>query len=389
MTIDNNYLTTTHHQSYGNPLSSHRWPVKVAKPMYIFGPDKHAKLIHLSPTIVSTRIDEFLRDNSIQATFDADNAEANCKTADGLHYKITLYSPPHSNHDDDNGVDKDYTNNATYVEVIKTNKGCGFQFLTHRQNIINVARGSEIDQPTCHNHNNRENISRNRKTKRTTREIMKIPADLLTSYEPPSISDLQDTLYTATDQLHSSNQQVILFTLQNLLSITTPDATYPNTALEMSRLIMQNFSNVRDMIGLIYTNAVQSYDSVINDTNERLCNACLSILINSMTLLEGNHNEPLFNNQNQGQYFLGQLIPSLAQSVRNHRKDTHNAHLAIVYLDKLTKCVPATCKNLLTDIGIDTLLEEARLYGHREHLKLEMAASHMLERLQGRGSVAV
>ena len=332
-----------------------RWVVTVPKPKPTFPLGRGTTLVNEPISIVSKRIDECLRINSIETIFDVNNAEATCKTGDGLQYKIFLYAGPEN---DDRST--------TYVEVMKM-KGCGFQFGKEKEAIFNAAKASQASQEKSRN------------------VMMTTPPDLLKSYVPPSIYDLESMLDRSIGQLHSLNHKVLLFALQSLASMTTPDKCYPQSAHQMSRLLMQNRNSVRDMIISLYTTAVSTPHDMINDNSERVGSLCLHILINGMQSFYGTRNntdnDKILDQQAEDtKNFFKQLIPSLLKTVKNYR-DTHNACLAMTALCILIKHSPASCF-VLRERNAITVIEEAELYGGIEHLKLETIARHTKESLQ-------
>jgi hypothetical protein len=332
-----------------------RWVVTMSKPKPAFPLGRGTTLINAPISIVSKRIDEYLRINSIEALFDVDNAEATCKTGDGLQYKVFLYAGPEN---DDRST--------TYVEVMKM-KGCGFQFGKEKETIFNAAKASQTRQEKPMN------------------ELMTTPPDLLKSYVPPSIYDLESMLDRLIGQLNSLNHKVLLFALQNLASMTTPDKSYHQSAHQMSRLFMQNQNDVRDMIISLYTTAVSTPHDMINDNSEEVRSLCLHILINGMQSFYNTRcntdNDKILDQQTEDiKNFFKQLIPSLLKAVKNYR-DTHNAYLALTALCILIKHSPASCF-MLRERNTITVIEEAELYGGIEHLKLEIIARHTKESLQ-------
>lgn len=329
-----------------------RWDVTVPKPTPIFPLERGTKLINESISIVSKRIDECLRKNSIQATFDVHNVEATCKTAAGLQYKIFLYAGP----ENENG-------STTYVEIIKM-KGCGFQFTKEKEIIINAAKDLQPNPDKSRN------------------VTMKIPSDLLKLYVPPSIHELESTLDRISEQLHSRNRKILLFALQNLASMTTPDKCYPQNAHQMSCLVMRSRSDVRDIIVSIYT----ATHDMIDENTENIVSSCLHILQNVTQSFYSDHNDTNSKKSlaQQGgedtKYFIDQLVPSLLTAVTNC-KDTHNACLALTILCNLIKHSPETCV-ILRERNAIAVIEEAQLYGSIEHLKLETEARRTIEALQ-------
>lgn len=344
-----------------NLKTTRRWIVNVPKPVPHYNFVKGTKLINKSASYVSQKIDNYLRLSSIDANFDSENSEATCKTSDYIYFNIFLYAGPVAN--------------STYVEMMRI-KGCGFSFVKERDNIMNVAKGGEIP-----------------KQQHSTifGSIGDKPPSLLETYVPPSQSDLESTLLRASDKLHSNiSDMTVLFILQTLVALTTSDKFVPENAHQMSVLIMENKYDIRDRILSIHMAQVSS--RMDNDeVSEQICNASLTVLTNGILAMYSSTNEK------QGEYFLEQeeqsedqqfksfiamFIPSVVEAVVNHETWTNNACLAMKCLEAMVFHSTATCEILREmDNDVGTLVEQAKLYGYREHLKLEQAAVAAMEAL--------
>jgi hypothetical protein len=111
-------------------------------------------------------------------------------------------------------------------------------FLIHKRenDIINAAK-------TCHGslEDSRDEVTM----------IMVIPLGLIDPCVLPSIHELKLMLDRTIDQLHtgthSDNHEVVLFAPQNLKSMTNPDKSYPQNAYQMSKFIMYNQHDIRDL----------------------------------------------------------------------------------------------------------------------------------------------
>jgi len=310
------------------------------------GLDRKAILVHDSATTVSSRIEESLRLRSVQAQFDNIRAEASCHTTNFLHYTINLFAGPEG---------------STYVEVRRMS-GCALSFRNEREAAINAARCSEVRK--------HDPIP--------VRAVPKlvIPKDLLNLYVPPSLSDLEDTLDRSSDQFHSRNRHTVLFALQNLVSMTTPDKVCQETAHKMSKLIMQNKSDIRD---LLVTTYISEAHNAGDEISIQICNAVLRILINGIFALSLNSKNDAFLDGECG-YFVSQLVPCLVESIENYRL-THNTCLALNCLCLLTERSSLACAKA-REINAANIIRQAEAYGKREHLKLEQAAKSTLASLQ-------
>lgn len=75
-------------------------------------------------------------------------------------------------------------------------------------------------------------------------------------------------------------------------------------------------------------------------------------------------------------------MPLLVQAVANHERCIHNACLAMKCLEAMVLHSPITRKMLRETDNLGSLVEKARLYGYKEHFKLEKAAHTAIEALR-------
>mmetsp|Transcript_11720 Transcript_11720/g.17796 ORF Transcript_11720/g.17796 Transcript_11720/m.17796 type:complete len:395 (-) Transcript_11720:1349-2533(-) len=316
-----------------------RWSVTKPCPVPLFGLDNKAVLVHDSAPIVSSRIDQSLRLRSVQAQFDNVLGEASCETSSSVQYIIGLFAGPEG---------------STYVEVRKM-RGCVLAFRGERDAVINAARGLGGKQ-----------------TERPSAPKLSIPKELMSLYVPPSMSELEDTLERASDQFHSRNRHTMLFALQNLVSMTNANKVYTETAHNMSKLIMQNKSDIRDMLVTIY---ISEAHNVRDNLSMQICNAVLQILINGIFALSNSVKNDGFLD-GECKYFVEQLVPCLVESVGKCHF-AHNTCLALNCLCLLTKKSSIACAKA-REMDAGNIIQQAELYGKREHLELEEAARSML-----------
>jgi len=237
--------------------------------------------------------------------------------------------------------------------------GCGHGFLAEREAVVNAARDL----------NQNENKSLSMSVPK-----LSIPHDLRGLYAPPSTTELEETLDRACGQFHSRNRHTMLFALENLVSMTTADKVYRETAHAMSKLIMQNKSSIRDMLVTIYINEIHNANS--RDTlSVQICGAVLRILINSIFALSSSAKNDGFLDR-ECKYFVEQLVPCLLESVETF-SFVHNACLALNCLCLLTKKSSTACAKA-REMNASSVIQQAELYGRKEHLELEEAARSTL-----------
>jgi hypothetical protein len=129
----NDCKRTNTRQLLNIPTRKLRWLVKNAAPIPDLPLETHGRIPINGTTAltVASRIEECLRKRSIDVEFNADAAQAKCKTENFVIYKIYLYQ----------GVVK---KNTIIVEVQRW-KGCGIEFIHERNVIFSAAKGFGID----------------------------------------------------------------------------------------------------------------------------------------------------------------------------------------------------------------------------------------------------
>mmetsp|Transcript_23773 Transcript_23773/g.29957 ORF Transcript_23773/g.29957 Transcript_23773/m.29957 type:complete len:233 (+) Transcript_23773:2-700(+) len=209
---------------------------------------------------------------------------------------------------------------------------------------------------------------------------MTIPPDLLSLYEPPSDTEIETSLDRIIDQIHSKHDSAVIFALQNIHAMTTQDKYYSEDADRVSMYIIKNYNCIRDMITSIYANRVSNMEG---DRSEEICSLSLIILMNGIQSLsiEKNGGNSIVDDEGFTYlYFIDQLVPSLLVGIKNYRKNTHLACLAMKCLCLLAASSPSA----LIKIGdISEVVEGAKVYGSLAHLKLEEAASSMMKTIHG------
>ncbi len=357
-----------------------RWVVTAPRPKPIYGLERGTVQIHEPAAIVAARIDDCLRLRSVEAKFDSDRAEAYCKTSGMVQYQIYLYAGD-SNSDNSSGraFGSGEGSSSTFVEIVKS-AGDGFLFINERNAIIDAAKGlggvsvRDSNKSSTNNNNNKM--------------MMVIPDELLDQYVPPSDTEIEDMLNKISDQLHSKYDNAVIFALQNLQSIMTPDKNYPNNpnttsaANRVSKYIIGNYNCIRDMIASLF--AARSGNIKDNERNEQICNLSLGILIHGMQMQtlfsDGGGTTTRTTQDYECEQLVQMMVPSLEATVANYDNYAHTACLAMKCL-----CLMVTSSSfaraMVSQTNIAKDVEEAKLYGSMEHLKLEQEAFTLQSKL--------
>ena len=198
-----------------------------------------------------------------------------------------------------------------------------------------------------------------------------------------------------------------------------PHSFVPQNAHQMSVLVMQNKYDIRDQIMAIYrahqehivsslgtahSNRITN-DHFGDEVSEQICSASLAILTNGTLALykhkvvNNNKYKQNINHDERDYYcfdeeeqpplkpsFIEMFVPLLIEAVAKHMICTNNACLALQCLEAMI-IHSSRAREMLQEMeggdqyhgSVGTIVEEARLYGCREHLKLEQTATSMME----------
>jgi len=247
-------------------------------------------------------------------------------------------------------------------------KGCGFSFVRERDSIMKVAKGEDWQQNQHYRMNTR------------------IPQEmLLESNMLPTQRDLEETLHKVSHNLDNSEQspQTTLFVLQNLIALTSSnEQLVAENTHRLPLLIMENRDQIRDRIQSIFMAQIPSSD-YDDETRQQIHNASLVILTNCLhSMYKQNEKTKYFNCEEESyKLFVQKLVPKLVETVVNHSQSPSNACLSMTCL-KVLLLHSATARTMLYEMNeLGRIVEQAKLYGCREHLKLEQIATSLLELL--------
>jgi len=319
-----------------------KWQLDRAKDLPAF-PLYKAVTVHDNSGIVLSRIDNVLRQRSVEASFDYNKSQIMCKTSNFLEYSIDLY------------VGKDDPDNVTVLEIIRRS-GCSFMFRQERQAIIQAAK-----------------IGENEPKKFKKPSSFTIPADLLGQCNPPSRDELSNTLKRAVEDIHNCNPDARLFILQNLVSMTCSESDHlpSESARTMSTLVLEdNDAFSRDLI----VESVKSSIATNKNLDEQMINACLSILFNVMDTMKRADVKKYntFLNSTNGMGYVEHLLPSLIKQVSN-LKSIHNSCLAMKCLSLVAGSSVMTFDKIPSEV-----IENAIDYGKKRHSEMQKSAQSFL-----------
>lgn len=346
--------------------ASGRWNVINLKKSPSFGSGTTAMtlVVGKQPTDVAMKVDEFLRLSSIEVLFENNNANAICRTIDHIQFRISLFSDPNSERN-------------TYVEFNKT-KGCSFSFTKYKNNLIDAVTGSSsggnINKHFRTKRTKRSDEGRHPRSKRP-RQFKVLPNDVA-SYTPPTRNELENILMRAGDILQACDSAAVLFTLQNLASMTSRKTNCSAATVHiLSDLIIDNKHQVWDKVVMIYT---QQFNNL---KNEEICvqitNACLRIASNIL-LSNSARSKDRNNSLNNRSILIEHFIPLLIDTVAQY-ENTYNACLALKCIAILVDNSSPARRIMKEADNLGFVMEQAREYGCRENLMLQQTAASTIQ----------
>lgn len=313
------------------------WSFDLAPNEPNFPLDKYAVEIRSEPNIVAVRICESLKKRSVVAVYK--DATALCTTSSQLKYAIYLYAS---------------LGETTKLEVLR-HDGCGFQFRTEREAVINAAYGHGPVAPS------------------SLPFQMKIPEEYLANYKPPEQTEQEKMLSRAVDRLHSDRLDQKLFIFQNLAAITCCDTVNNDAASQMSELILKDTHEILSMIKTFLNQFQQNEED--DDMKYQILNACLSIIANSMdSLSEYKSLQTILSKSNA--YFILQEISCSLVKIVHDCTCPHNTTLALNCFRLILE--NSSAANEFVNETTCRSIKAAEEIGNRTHQNLFLAAKSTL-----------
>ena len=379
-----------------------RWLVEKASEIPEDFPFEDFSTVTVRGTVLSVayRIDECLRKRSTVVEFNAQTAEAVCKTASLMMYHIRLYEGP--------------TKNTIIVEVQRW-RDCGFEFREEREAIFEAAKGYGFDDsditsvsaakkkksvvecaseggmiPNKRSPDNDDNNCgdsggnpvgpASAKKKSRTSYLMSSDMDSLSDlYTPMTNFELKKMLEAASFQLGSRHPEVQLVALQNLTSMTNTEESYLETSLQMSKLILEDAYGLRESLTSLCRQDLDRRKTYDVSLREQICLSSFQVMFNALESVFAHFEiDSVKTIISEGyscfsQSFLVALIEAIGQY-----EMSHIACLATKCLACLLKICPELREEALRQNALQ-ILKGAESYGHECHLALESEATNTID----------
>lgn len=302
-----------------------RWMLNEAPTLPEFHPLERTAVFvpNTSPSNVSARISDVLRDRSIEASYDDDKAKASCVTANGVDFRIRLYRG------------KAQYSHGIIVEV-QRRFGTSISFYSDIKAILDAAEG---------------------KTPAAPQKNDSLPKAEEDSYKPNASSSLN----MVSKMMSHSGYDAQYLAMQTLTSLTDPSKVGVVTARSIAEELLLPGNQVGHRLAGMILEGTQERDDQFG-----LRSMSLIVLANVLGSVSGHIPDSLRL----------QLVPVLRHKLRNAESNPRQAHIA-------AKCV----EHLIgADIGDDLMeaLEVAAQVGSAKHAGLESQAELCLQKIGSR-----
>lgn len=333
-------------QEHQPSLESENWPVTKLLKL----PDNY----HLNRSsfevsgqdvrVITSRISACNMIRSVHAIYDNNMAMAKCKTPSYIKFNIRLFQAP------------GYPGNM--IIEVRRMCGCSLAFREEYRAIYQAAKYGEV-----HRH----------------KKILPL-MDVCTkeTYAPVSEEIIERNLEMSQNHLRSTYYDAQALVLQDLASATAQSST--ETAFKVSRLILQKYTGILDVIVNVIAQTAVTHDDDGDDDydDERLRNGALILLRNILTTLlgdsdDGSGGSEVLESVSRITSALSEktLVQILLEDVKAARKYPSNACLAVECLVVLAEKCMDTRLHIKSDKNVLNTLEDARVFGIASYSNLK------------------
>mmetsp|Transcript_6955 Transcript_6955/g.10174 ORF Transcript_6955/g.10174 Transcript_6955/m.10174 type:complete len:429 (+) Transcript_6955:67-1353(+) len=325
--------------------------------------EKTSRFISEKASVIANRISNCLYLRSIEAKYNDKKAMAKCSTLDYVRFRVRLFAP-RKNEDE-----------GTIVEVQKR-RGDTISFLRDCRAILNAAEGDGVDDAPS--------------------EAVPIHIDFgmamagdQTMQEESEEDILAEAIQSAVELVGREELDLNVMAFESLVALVDPLKTMPDIALNACKTIVANdskdksASEIRGAIAALLRNGSlhdDEGDAIISDFNETLKNLALCLLSKTFAnMLNKRCLETAI--QDNSEWFLDTLIPSLVDAVKNAKDRPHDALYASDCLSNLLRASKDLLKRADEENALSAL-EEAKAFGSTHHKSLANATEKGITMLE-------
>mmetsp|Transcript_24031 Transcript_24031/g.35544 ORF Transcript_24031/g.35544 Transcript_24031/m.35544 type:complete len:294 (+) Transcript_24031:718-1599(+) len=289
---------------------------------------------------------------------------AKCSTLDYVRFRVRLFAP-RKNEDE-----------GTIVEVQKR-RGDTISFLRDCRAILNAAEGDGVDVPS-------EAVPVH-----IDFDMASAMAGELKMEEESGEDILTKEIGSAVGLILRDELDLNIMAFECLIALVDPLRTLPDVALNACKTIVANdskdksASEIRGAIAALLRNGSlhdDEGDAIISDFNEILKNLALCLLSKTFAnMLNKRCLETAI--QDNSEWFLDTLIPSLVDAVKSAKDRPHDALYASDCLSNLLRASKDLLKRADEENALSAL-EEAKAFGSTHHKSLANATEKGITMLE-------
>ena len=279
---------------------------------------------HSTPSLISRRISDVLRERSIEAVYEDDKAKIKCLTEDGVDFRVRLYRGRNKFH------------HGIIVEV-QRRFGSSLDFRSDTTAILDSAEGKTVPPPPAFGSNNLPLVS--------------------DSDDDGYQADGASSLSMVSKMFSHSGEDAHHLALQTLTSLTDSAKVGRSTARKVSEALLIDGDVGGKVLSLIL-------DKKGEDDLFKLRTAAMTVLANALRAVQGKVSGMLRE----------QLHPVLIQELRQAEK---NPRMAV----QAARCVEMLLGHEQSDADLHAVLTTALEAGKARHAALERQAQICLDKI--------
>jgi len=311
--------------------------------------ERSSCFIHdVDSSIISSRICECLRIQSVHAKYDNVKAKAMCQSKDFVSFHINLFAE---------------SNDCVAVEIQRRN-GASASFNRLCKTILSAAQGKSRRVPSV-----RPSLA----NLMCLRDVCNVPEDCSRFVEDEDA--VTKSLQTVRDLFDRNTQRLAL---ELLVSLTDPQQSSSKTAQLVSNIILTNPSDTHQSLLHLHNYIIRS--EIETNKKEQTQSLGLSILSNIMStaLDHSTLHDVIYQKED---WFVKILFPSLMDHIGSAQSSPRCAYLASKCLTSLLKCSPVA-RNCAHDSCCIQNFELAKQVGSASYCCLEEEMNTILPLLK-------
>eukprot|EP00567_Pseudictyota_dubia_P007336 CAMPEP_0197435020 /NCGR_PEP_ID=MMETSP1175-20131217/2671_1 /TAXON_ID=1003142 /ORGANISM="Triceratium dubium, Strain CCMP147" /LENGTH=422 /DNA_ID=CAMNT_0042963937 /DNA_START=249 /DNA_END=1517 /DNA_ORIENTATION=+ len=350
-------------------------------PLYILGATQ-ATVRGGSPSDLTRRICEVLRESSLDAVFDDRRAKAFVTSADRVEFFIRLFQ--------DNS---DISSRGVIVEV-QRKRGCAYRFHRYARLVMRAAGGAAAGTLPRARKPSAALLHRTTRPASLGKRVGTVPAmpPMLVGSDADQYTS-ERALETADDLLRKDRIDANELGMESLILLTDEESSGADRALHVCRVLLtdngEDFDELKKMlatriVGSHNIDEDEKQDAFELRHNEEMRRHALTVLGNCFDVL-ARHETSTLRTVLSGQSWVGEngpLLPALVGELGKAETHPHDACEAARCLKAILMAAPEVAQSRVKELGAPEKLMAAQGVGQCRHSMLERESSAALAQVQ-------